>query len=220
MDGTSLFFGPLLDALPVNLSTHPVAYPPDKNLTYEELAAFVVKSLPDGPVVILAESFSGPVGVLVAQTCAEQVKALILAASFVRTPIPRVAGLLLAVPFALSISKYFAPLVLLGRRRDRQLSSELQTVLAAIPSSLLRFRSRLVLNADYSARFQDLGCPTLILTGSNDILVGRRSAKALRELRPDADSFELPAAHMLLQTRASECATSITTFLERSDIIT
>ena len=55
-------------------------------LGYDELLA--EPHVPDGPFCIIAESFSGPLAVLLTRKYAMQVRGMVLAASFVRSPSP------------------------------------------------------------------------------------------------------------------------------------
>lgn len=57
MDGTGIFFEPLLRALPAELDAHVVAYPPAEPLGYDELLSVVESALPAEPFVLMAESF-------------------------------------------------------------------------------------------------------------------------------------------------------------------
>lgn len=83
LDGTGTLFTPLLD----HLAATPVvaSYPPEP-LSYERLLAQVARLLPDGPFVILAESFSGPLAIRLAYRRPPGLQALVLVSSFPRFP--------------------------------------------------------------------------------------------------------------------------------------
>ena len=66
LDGTAKLFEPFIAAAPSRFSVTPVALPCEK-LTYEELADSVASTVPDGPVVVIAESFSGPLAIALAE---------------------------------------------------------------------------------------------------------------------------------------------------------
>ena len=67
MDGTGRLFGPLLRALPPALSPVVVAYPVDQPYGYAELLPLVEAAAPAGAeFVVLGESFSGPLALLLA----------------------------------------------------------------------------------------------------------------------------------------------------------
>ena len=77
MDGTGRLFQPFVEALGSEVHVQTIAYPPSESLTCAELAAFATSALPRaGPLVILGESFSGPIAVEVAARCGRRVRGL------------------------------------------------------------------------------------------------------------------------------------------------
>ncbi len=66
LDGTGLLFGPIVDKLAAGIEPLIVRYPCDVLLGYRELLPLVEEQLPAGPFVLLGESFSGPLTVMVA----------------------------------------------------------------------------------------------------------------------------------------------------------
>lgn len=89
LDGSGDFFDPLCRQLPPQWRTHVVPYPGDRPLCYSELAGFVLAALPDdSPIVLLAESFSGPVAIQVSATRPAGLIGVVLCATFARNPRP------------------------------------------------------------------------------------------------------------------------------------
>src|ERR1700679_4387919 len=84
MDGTGRLFAAFQPLLAPALGARVCAFPPDRPLGYEQLLAEV--DVPSGPFAIVAESFSGPLGILLAARYAERVRALVLVATFARSP--------------------------------------------------------------------------------------------------------------------------------------
>lgn len=68
MDGTGTLFDPLLAVLPKTCQIKVIKYPTDASLTYEELERYVIERLPIGrsPLIVIAESFSGPIALRLA----------------------------------------------------------------------------------------------------------------------------------------------------------
>jgi pimeloyl-ACP methyl ester carboxylesterase len=88
LDGTGDLFAPFVDAL-VGVECRIIAYPPDREMNYAEHEAFVREHLPaTGDFVLLAESFSGPVGVSIAAAPPANLRGLILCCSFASNPLP------------------------------------------------------------------------------------------------------------------------------------
>ncbi len=78
LDGTGELFAPFIEALG-GFETQVVSYPPDRAMSYAEHEAFARAKLPsDEDYVLLAESFSGPVGISIAAPAPKRLKALIL----------------------------------------------------------------------------------------------------------------------------------------------
>ena len=63
MDGTGRLFKPLRDSLPEEMNVMTVSYPREEPLGYSDLLTLVRRSLPRDPFVLVAESFSGPIGI-------------------------------------------------------------------------------------------------------------------------------------------------------------
>jgi pimeloyl-ACP methyl ester carboxylesterase len=88
MDGTGRLFEPLLPFLPPSLVAAVVAYPPDKPYDFAELLPYVAAAIPDGQeYLILGESFSGPLALLLAARQSPGLRGVILCASFTRCPL-------------------------------------------------------------------------------------------------------------------------------------
>src|SRR5262245_48931485 len=85
MDGTARLFERFVRAAPADVSATSIALPPDRVLSYDELADLVRGALPPGELVLLGESFSGPLALRLAALV--QPAATILCASFVRAPV-------------------------------------------------------------------------------------------------------------------------------------
>ena len=213
LDGTGLFFEPLLKALPSSHAVRVISFPTDKMLGYEQLSVLVTSHLPDGPIILLGESFSGPLAAIIAHENQTWIRGLILAASFVSSPKPRFLRHFLPFPGLPQLGKKLARLALLGRYSNPEIVGLLKQIIPGLPARLVRFRAELVLNADYGIQLQSTRCPVLILNASEDFLVSQRSAQQLKKLRPDAIVATLPAPHMLLQTRPKECAKEISNFI-------
>src|SRR5262245_23390841 len=89
LDGTGNLFRPLLQKLPAEVEPIVLSYPAREFLDYSALAQLALRSLPtDRPVVLLGESFSGPVAVLAAAAQPKGLLGVILCASFVIAPRP------------------------------------------------------------------------------------------------------------------------------------
>jgi pimeloyl-ACP methyl ester carboxylesterase len=78
LDGTGDLFRPLLDVLPPGIDFLVVAYPADRPLTCDELLPILAEQIPpDRPLVLVAESFSGPLALRFAAAHPDRVRAVV-----------------------------------------------------------------------------------------------------------------------------------------------
>src|SRR5208283_4431405 len=90
-DGTGTLFAPLLRALPPGIEPAVVAYPADRNCSADELVGIVLACLPENEAfVLIAESLSGPIALKAAAGHQRPPVAVVLCASFVQCPLPRI----------------------------------------------------------------------------------------------------------------------------------
>ena len=89
LDGTGRLYAPLVTALADVADVDVLAYDSEQFKDYPELAEALAPRLPaSGHVVLVAESFAGPLAVLLAHRHPACVRGLVLAASFVHAPLP------------------------------------------------------------------------------------------------------------------------------------
>ncbi|KHA80652.1 alpha/beta fold hydrolase [Janthinobacterium lividum] len=217
MDGTARLFHRFDAALRAQaaIDTQAIAYPAAP-LDYAALEAFVRERLPrDRPFVVLAESFSGPLGAALRAEPPPGMRALALCCSFVRNPRPMLAPLrhlLGLVPFG-AMPGFALRQVLLAPCSTPQLQDELAAALAQVPPSVLRQRLRAVLETDASHSFARGSLPVLYLRARHDRLVPPANALQILRLAPDAQLADIAAPHMLLQAAPEAAAVAVTAFL-------
>ena len=143
MDGTGTLLRPLAESLGTAFDAKIVSYPPSQPFGYEDLLTFVEARLPpDGPLVLLGESSSGPIAVMLAAKHRVKVKGLVLSCTFVRNPRPSASMLLPLARYAPthSVPTSFFEYFLYGRFATPELRSALAQALAAVSRRLERRR--------------------------------------------------------------------------------
>lgn len=215
LHGTDQLFGPLLAALSREATASAVSYPFDPRLGTEDYVALAAEALPDRPVILVGESFSGPIAVELAVRHPGRVVGLVLAASFVLHPRPRWFANLLPLMRGAWFPTRFALPRLLGADADPQVRTRLIAVRSCVPPAVLISRLSLVLRVDVREQLRMARCPVLCLWGTRDRLVGRRAVGRIKAIRPDAELQTLPAPHMLLATHAEDAARLILDFARR-----
>jgi pimeloyl-ACP methyl ester carboxylesterase len=220
LDGTADLFADFIHALrTVNpagvVECQAIAYPPDREMDYAGHEAHVRERLPADDFVLLAESFSGPVGVSIAAAPPPNLKGLILCCSFASNPLPLfgpLSRLIAAFPAMKIPPRLFAPFLYAGRATP-ELRRAHANAMAKVKASTLRARVAAILAADHSAQLRRIGVPMLYLRARQDRLVPASALREIERLRPDMLVEEFDAPHFLLQTEPWRCAGAVDRFL-------
>lgn len=211
LDGTGDLLANLKKHLAGRLAVQIIGYPAEEPLRYEDLVAHVRSRLPEGRLVLVAESFSGPIGIEVAASDA-RVAGLVLASSFARHPLPTsLAGIASVVPFRWMPLR-FVGWLLMGSRAERELKERVGRVLKGLHPAIVKARVIAVLRVDRISLLREVRCPILFLRGNGDRLVGERSLKEISAVQPSCRIRLMDGPHMLLETRPEECADAIEQF--------
>lgn len=218
LDGTEIFFGPLLRQLPAWVDPVVITYPASGNNDYKVLLPMVMNALAAlESCVILGWSFGGPLALMAASRCPSRVSGVILCASFVTPPRP---GL---VPFRFAVS---APLIAFIRaiRRTRLLvpgyaTNEFRRAKAItwrrVNSSVLASRSRAALSVDVRPQLRECGARLLYLVSTRDEVVSRTSLNEILALAPQTQVAEVEGPHFSLFTNPVQSAACIVNFLQK-----
>lgn len=217
LDGTGELFAPFLKWLS-GLPTQVIAYPPDRAMSYVEHEAFARDKLPaDEDYVLLAESFSGPIGISIAASAPPRLKGLILCATFAANPLPvfgPLAKLVGAAPAMRVPPALMAPWLYAGRG-TLELRRPHAKVMLQVAASTIRARVAAILAVDYRPLLRRIGVPMIYLRANADRLIPKSAGLAIRERRPDMEFFEIDAPHFLLQTEPQACAAAVMSFIQR-----
>ncbi|CAB3634010.1 MAG: serine aminopeptidase domain-containing protein [Achromobacter pulmonis] len=216
MDGTGDLFGPLLSALPPAPPPVVVRYPTTEPLGYAALEPRVRQALPaQAPFVLLAESFSGPLGAAIAAAPPPNLRGLILCASFIRAPYPRLG---VARPLAGWLPLKLMPRailhhLLLGAYGTPALRAALDQAVAQVAPAVMQARLKAVMAADQTATFAAVRMPLLYLQARHDRVVPAAAAALVARLAPQTRLIGIEAPHCLLQAAPEAAAEAITGFL-------
>jgi pimeloyl-ACP methyl ester carboxylesterase len=216
LGGTGELFAPLVTAIGDSAACHVIAYPPQTRLNYDELTVLVRTQLPARrPFVLLAESFSGPIGLAIAATPPANLRALILCCTFAKYPfgLLRMAGSLLPfLPAARPPIRLLAPF-LMGHWRTEGLTQALGQALAQVDIQVLRFRVSEALSVDCSEQARTLQIPALYLQAESDRIVSPRAMASMQRLNPAICAVKLNGPHFLLQCNPDGAWAEIRQFL-------
>lgn len=216
MDGTGLLLREFAAALGPSHAVQVVSYPGDAPLGYAELEELVWRALPSGaPYVLIAESFSGPLALRVAQRRPPQLGGLILVCSFARCPrgpyrmLRGFASLAPRLPsWLLAIGGY-------GLRSTSRQRQELAAALRRVAPSVLALRLRCAADVDVTSAVAQIEVPLLYLRARQDRLVPAHVGRELVRSARDGTLADLPGPHFLLQAAPGAAARVVHDFVSR-----
>lgn len=213
MDGTGIFFEPLVAALPENLSPIVQSYPSDEPLSYDELLPSIQARLPMGePFIVLGESFSGPLALRIAASRPVGLKAIILCASFVRNPIRLFPSWCrpLIRPFLFS-SSLLPVRALIGGYHGADLLPMVKRAKVASPA-VRAARARAIIGVNVERALAGCRVPILYIAGSRDRVIARHNLARIQAINPSVKVVVLPAPHLVLQAAPEAAAKAIAEF--------
>jgi pimeloyl-ACP methyl ester carboxylesterase len=215
LDGTGRLFEPLLAQLPPATFEPVVVSYPKLAGTYEEILPEVRRAMsPDQPFVLLGESFSGPIAIRLAAERPSDIRALVLCASFARSPVAggRVLRHFVRPAALRHVPHWLLHRTVLGRHATAPIAALFEGALFSVPMSTLAIRLRQALEVDVSAELRKLDVPVLYLRARYDALVSSASAEYVRRCAPQARVVPIAGPHLLLQTAPVEAASAISAF--------
>lgn len=219
LDGTGRLFDWVLPHLPAHPEPILVRYPTVDPLGYGELEPLVVERLRDcGPLLLVAESFSGPLAVRLAARRDLPVMGLVLAASFVANPFrflrPWTGPLMQRWMFAFQ-TRGMIRAMLTGRDGPREVVDGVVAATGMVEPSVSLHRAREVVAADEWSRFANVRVPVAYLLATRDRMIPAAHAERMAARRPDLEVVRIEAPHLVLQCAPAEAARAILAFERR-----
>lgn len=220
MHGTARLFDPLLEKLPGSFHSHTISYPVDKPLGYDELLPMVEDLASTlGEFVVVGESFSGPLALMLAAKRPAGLRGLILCVSFARCPFPLLKPLMANARGWMfrRRPRWLIDRWLLGRFYGTPLKAELHEAIREVSPDVLAARIRAIAAVDVTTELRDCPMPILYLQAANDWVVSSGSLKMIRSIRPDVRAVTITGPHMLLQAAPDESSKAIAAFCEEAN---
>jgi pimeloyl-[acyl-carrier protein] methyl ester esterase len=219
LDGTGDLFAPLLAVLPRDVTAKVISYPPDQALSYEALLGVIEHQLPlNGEMILLAESFSGPLALRYAAMYPQRVRAVVLCASFIRSPLPRwLRGLVAPLLFRLPLPAFAVRLLLVGHEPPAALVQSVKETIAKVRPAVLAHRLKAVFDLDCTDALTRCPAPILYLRAIEDDLVPPSALRAIQAIRR-VEACSIRGPHLLLQAEPGACWREIEAFLVRQRI--
>jgi pimeloyl-ACP methyl ester carboxylesterase len=216
LDGTDVFFRPLLAALPEWIMPMVVQFPTAGGNAYSDLLRLVCSALAETDrCYVLGWSFSGPLALMLAAAEPGKIQGVILASSFVRPPRPIYARLRwgAVVPTIWVIRACRRIPVWLSQKPTDRLRQDKTETWTRVKASMVAARIRALLNVD--ARELLKGCPVSILciAGNDDGIVPQRNVTEIVAVRPSVQVRMIDGQHFALYTNPKAAVAAITEFM-------
>jgi pimeloyl-ACP methyl ester carboxylesterase len=217
MDGGASLSKPFRDLLADRWRVDAVEYPTDEAPPMANLAERVAVEVDRSaePVVLLGESYSGPVAISAAALHPVRLAGLILACTFVRPPLPSWMGPL--IPSALfdrppprwAVRRWF-----LSHDAREESVDAVQATIRRNAEGVLAARVRQTLAVDLVGTLRSLPVPAFAIRASRDRMV-RGAARP--EVHVDLPHVTVDAPHLAIHAQPERCATVVAAHLEGWD---
>jgi pimeloyl-ACP methyl ester carboxylesterase len=213
MDGTGLLFDDFVAQSPAQF--RPVVVPLPNRGEYDELTELIAATMPsDGPFLVVAESFSGPIGIRLAARFPDRVVGLVLVNTFVAPPRPRwLRWLPWRLIFAVPVPRRVIRVFLTEKTTPDQAANRVRSAIAQTKVSVMSARLRSILSINEIENLAHVRSPVLLLHGTLDRLVPAESAKKITRWARSVTVREVVAPHLLLQCRPAEAWREIEDFV-------
>ncbi len=215
LDGTGKLFEPFTAQTPSGSSSDVVNYPVDRELSYADYSELITSDfIPDEPFIIVAESFSGPVAVLVGSTRPSTLAGVVLVNTFVfRASWRGFSYFPWSLLFRLPISRLTVGLHLTGFKHASRFVGSIRAANAPVAPAVRASRLRSALNVDVRDQFAALDAPVMYLRGSDDRLVFSSCVRQVVLARPSTAVVSIPGPHLLLQVEPQRSWQEVSSFV-------
>jgi len=207
MDGTGDLFTPLLRTLS-EFDCEVIALPQTGDQDYSSITKKVREKLPEEDFVIVAESFSGPIGAALAKEGGENLKGIIFVATFLSAPSKLLLAFAKFLPLKLlsrlPLSAFFHKALFLGSGASNELIDLFQSTVDSLPSSLIRARLSTMYSLSYDPEVIDL--PVVYIQAASDKLVPPTKAVEFSCSFNNIIIKTVEGPHFILQAKPTECA--------------
>ena len=217
------------DKSELEIQTLTLHYPTDDSQSYSSLLNWLSTEIDlikprKQKTVILAESFSTPLALMLADRYPSIIQAVIIVGGFCSSPIVNntaVAALSL-IPlrplFMLKPPKAAIKHYLTGNEVSPAFVKNVQDIIRKAPAKTISNRVRAILDLDESMCPNLPDTPILLLQAEDDGIIPWETQNALENHFPHADSHWIESPHFILQTHPKLAAQHILKFLEANDL--
>jgi pimeloyl-ACP methyl ester carboxylesterase len=214
-DGTGELFAPLQSALGDGVSATVVRYRDEQVL--EDYVESVAAQLPERDAVLVAESFSGPVALMLMSRYPKRIKRAVLCATFATSPFRFLTRLARFVPTPLFGPAPTQPAILrafcFDNSTEQELTMKALSVIRSVPAHTIKQRLNILAGLDMVSLLPGIEAPILYLQATRDKVVGPDLGRQLTDGLPNVEVHCIDGPHLLLQCRPRESAQAISSFI-------
>jgi pimeloyl-ACP methyl ester carboxylesterase len=224
LDGTGDLFNPFITQFPDPGNIITITYPTDRFIPFEALPDYIISRLPnDQPLILLGESYSGPVAALLASKNKLDVRGVIFVATFAHFPKSFLKTISQVIPLSwflrLPIPNFMIRLVCFGRWNTPTLARMLRKSIKANQPKILAQRARSGTNLDVRDALLNIDVPCLYLLASQDKLVADNAVTDFKTHVRDLTIHKVEGPHFILQTQPTVCFRLVADFISRCALI-
>lgn len=210
MDGTGNLFLPLLRYLK-DEDIQIVTLPNSGNQDYISIVERVEDQLPTEDYIIVAESFSGPLGALLAKKQITNMKGIVFVATFLSPPSKLLLKLSKFIPVQLAIRlpgfQLFLRHFLLGYNASKEAEDIFIETIKGLDPNVIRERIGTV--QQLLLERLNVEIPSVYIQAEQDKLIPFNKGEEFRQHFTDIEIFTVKGPHFILQSNPSECASLI-----------
>lgn len=221
MDGTGISFEPLGKLLPPDVKVKVIQYPADKCLSFKETVQCALDQIQTDQeeVIVVAESFSGPVAIELVGSGKLRAKCLILCSTFATTPRPILLKLLEYLPLEWLMELPFPSFILKhvvegGKEAADLFHSMWKRVRSQVPGEVLVHRLKVINQMDVRKWLPLITIPCLYIQASSDRSVPASSLFDFIEGVPDLRVKRIKGPHFILQAQPQACWDEILNYVD------
>ncbi len=203
LHGSCALFSSFIALAPAWASCLPLALPTVGGQSFDEIADAIFPELkPLDGIVLLGESFSGPVAARLSARLGQRVALLVLCNPVVEMSVRVPQRLLAPIVSSAWMPTWCASMALSGG--DPSIARAALDEIRALPEGILARRLSAAFSATEKALAPHLSPPLLTILGTSDNLVSLARSRALFSRIPESTVAEIEGPHLIVQTRPVE----------------
>ena len=218
LDGTGSLFNPFIKQFADPSQITVISYPMKHHIPFEQMHEYIIPMLPtDKPLVILGESYSGPIALSLAARGDIAIHKIILVATFAKYPNSILKTLAKALPLSfllrIPIPDFIIRHYCFGSAGTQVLRAQLRDAIKANKPAVLARRARDGSGVDVTGLLANITVPCLYLAASDDKLVSHKAVDYLMKHLPGLSVITVQGPHFILQAEPKACFNLVDNFL-------